>query len=753
MKFKRKLNLLNLNAKIYQLIFLIVFFLFVSEVNAKCNFLTGSHIDEMLDPSKISLIKIDIPKNNKYALNLYKIITSKSQNIPPKLKKKFKANVTVYYTFGVCKYHGEVKQNGDWKDHVSLKNGEPFGSLHVKLKDGNILNAIDFKILIPETRNGNNEILATLILRELGFIAPETFEVKTLVNGVESVMLFQEKANKELLERNLRREGPIFKGDESILWANEDFDFKSRLEPLALSRLVNDNWLKKGNNNQKIVIKASSRLQEAYLEYAKNNLKQNFSISIFPNNKDDILFNNFHSIMIAMNGAHSLRPHNRKYYFNVFTSLFEPIYFDGNVNFTEKIKYYDNQKLIIPYSEPQEVNRLLPYGPSKDLIIRSLALGNNDNLLEDYLKRVLRDRQEKFYFYKNLESFKTNIKLLQKQGKNNQSNNIVNKIANFKDKNWYEEYQQLKKLKQKIISEITINENQSYFKDSSHNLFEVSDKDIINLLSKNQINGDRAVYIPSKKYIVNNNLSQINLFDGIVKMSSGLKYDLDNDARIIKFTQTTPTDWVLISHGDLSGWNIFLEGQTLSNKNITNQRMNDFGLTGCLTIYKSVLNNASFKVSDGDCEDSINIVSSVGDGISIFVKDAIADSVDLDFSSLTLKKLEISNAGNDCLDVSGGDYNLIHASLKGCHDKAISVGEKSYLKAEEVFIKHTNIGISSKDFSKVDVSFLDIASSDICIEVKQKKQEFGGAKFDVLKLNCLSSSEIDNNSVLFVGHQ
>ena len=32
-------------------------------------------------------------------------------------------------------------------------------------------------------------------------------------------MLFQEDARKELLERNKRREGPIFEGDESLIWS------------------------------------------------------------------------------------------------------------------------------------------------------------------------------------------------------------------------------------------------------------------------------------------------------------------------------------------------------------------------------------------------------------------------------------------------------------------------------------------------------------------------------------------------------
>ena len=107
-----------------------------------------------------------------------------------------------------------VRQSGDWKDHIKFSKGQLIQSLDVKLKKGNIINATRFKLFIPETKNGKNEILATLLLRHSGFLAPETFEVKTVVNGVEAIMLFQEKAKKELLERNFRREGPIYEGDE-----------------------------------------------------------------------------------------------------------------------------------------------------------------------------------------------------------------------------------------------------------------------------------------------------------------------------------------------------------------------------------------------------------------------------------------------------------------------------------------------------------------------------------------------------------
>ena len=89
--------------------------------------------------------------------------------------------------------------------------------MDVKLKEGNILNAVRFKLLLPETRYGTNEILTSLILREIGIISPETFEVSTSVNGINTTMLFQENAEKELLERNNRREGPYLRRRKLVL--------------------------------------------------------------------------------------------------------------------------------------------------------------------------------------------------------------------------------------------------------------------------------------------------------------------------------------------------------------------------------------------------------------------------------------------------------------------------------------------------------------------------------------------------------
>ena len=163
-----------------------------AKVNAECNFKTGEFIDQLSDSKSIKSLVINIPKSKRYARNQLKILTSASKNIPPSLRKKYKADILVKYTFGNCKYEGKIWQNGDYRDHIYYDAGKIISSLNVELNNGNIANSVKFKLLIPETRLNLNEILGTVILKEHNFIVPETFEVKTIVNNAPSLMIFQE---------------------------------------------------------------------------------------------------------------------------------------------------------------------------------------------------------------------------------------------------------------------------------------------------------------------------------------------------------------------------------------------------------------------------------------------------------------------------------------------------------------------------------------------------------------------------------
>lgn len=717
--------------------------LFSTSIHSKCNFVLGDFIDELSNPSNINLIEVQVPNSSKYAKNVFKIISSRSPNIPEKLKKNFKAKVTVHYSFGICNYQATVRQNGDVRDHIQFLDGNPVRSLHVKLKDGNIINAVGFKLLIPETRNGLNEVLVSLIFRNLGFIAPETFEVNTSVNGVNSVMLFQEKSLKELLERNLRREGPIYEGDETLIWGYKEHEILA-LEPLALSRLLNDKWFEKGNNSQTIVLNSMPKLQNAYLDYAHELVNTQNLYALFPNSHKDEIFINYHSLMLAMNASHGMRPHNRKYYFNSINSSFEPIYYDGDANLSLAMNFNEVGYLITaPFSS------IVTNKPSTEFINLSLNLNKNGVLLDDFLNRAIDKDDALIFFEKGLKQFKNNMRIYETYDQEHQSKNYVKETSIENYDVWYQNFQNNQGVYQKIARNISKDKDKFIINWRDGEKHYASSQEISKLLSDNEFRDKRAVYLPLNYYEnLNDDYEYLKIGNNLVKMSSGIKMELNEEKKILKFMQTDSSDWVLISNGDLSQWKVEFNGVNSNSKSVDPfaQRFNDHGLTGCLSIYESIVNDSTFSINGGGCEDSINFISSFGENIILDIKNAMADAVDADFSNLSFKSVNIINAGNDCFDVSGGKYELHNANLENCMDKALSVGEKSTLRANYLSVKNTNIAISAKDLSKVLISTLDAKNINLCAEVKRKKQEFGGARLEINNQKCLSTIDVDNES-------
>ena len=732
-----------------KLFYLILFILFSSEVRSACDFKTGKFIEEMSDPSQILRIEIDIPKSSKYAINAIKIVTSKTTIIPQQLKKNFKANIFIHYKFGVCEHSAKVRQNGDLKDHLAFNNGNLIRSLDVRLFDGNILNAVKFKLLIPKTRNGYNEILGTSILKNLDFITPETFEVVTVVNKVSARMIFQEKAAKELLERNKRREGPIFRGDESLIGSYKSFQDNvlspfDLILPIALSNLVNNEWLKKGDIAKRITLNSYALMQIAHLKNRHERIDKPRYFHIFPNRMESNLYTDIYNVLYAMNGVHALAPNNRKHYFNVIESRFEPIYYDGDLSLAKPVLY----------NNPD-------YFPSKKIsphYLKKIILLNNDSqLLKYFEKRVIDKVKAKKYFTAALSQFKTNISLInQKPLPDSHQMKYLDEARNPIDFIWYKELHEKKAIKNKIITEVNVGKDQDTINFNNGKSLRVSTKELSKILTKNILNGERTIFIPSKKiykYKSIDAIKKIDKSDKNIHTSNGMDVMIDENKKILLFVQTHYSDWALIHGGDYTEWQIDFKGKPflVNEPDISHQRINTHGLTGCLTIYRSIIDSASLSVTGGGCEDSINFVDTIGKDIELFVRDARSDALDADFSFLSFEKVQVKNAGNDCLDVSGGEYFINKSYMEGCKDKAISIGEKSEFFAKNIIVHDSSIAVSVKDQSKANILNIDMSDVNLCIEVKRKKQEFGGADLFIDNFICSSSVYVDSESILSKG--
>ena len=725
------------------------------KLKASCDFKTGNYINELSLPNSIKGIDIKLNKPRKYVINSFKILTSEKLNIEKKYKKKFRAKFKINFDFGSCSYKGSIWQNGDWKDHIKLVDGgKLIRSLNVKLEDGNILNATKFKLLIPETRNNYNEILGTLILKYLGFIAPETFEVNVKTNNHTSKMIFQEDSQKELLERNLKREGPIFEGDETILWSSGKSKirkgFKNEYALLSFSRLINDKWFLGGESSQSITLFALAKLQEAYLDRFSH--KNNSFIN--PNNKKDDIFADYRFLLLSMNGLHGLSLHNMKFYFNVFENKFEPIYYDGDIRISES----NNKESLINNIEAIKFddknyfsdNYLFPYF---DLIEERSFV---NYIKRDFKQRVLNyDNKSEEYINQTINKFLFNTKYIQKKIEERKRINrekilipTVNNRLKFLENNANLEAEK------NIIKNLKIN-NQSFLLGLEDGRKLSTDSYIMSrIISRKSVDKERYLFLPinysnhQKEEIVTTKIPELNT-EIIHHKTSEIIFKNDKSLRKLFIMQKQPDKSILINGGKLENLVIVFKSHNdfLQEKDNI-QRFNKRGLTGCLNIYNANLNNTSIELEGGKCEDSLNIISSKGYLNSIVINNAFQDGIDLDFSDLYINKISIKEAGNDCLDVSSGNYYISNANLKNCFDKAISVGEKSLFNADEISIFNSNIGVAVKDFSKFTNKKITINNSQNCFQVFQKKQEFGGSFVDINEVNCIGNYQNDDNSII-----
>ncbi len=110
----------------------------------------------------------------------------------------------------------QIRIKGDWTDHVE---GERW-SYRIRLGSGNFRGMREFSIQAPSTRGYLWEWLVHEAARHEGVLVPRSTFLNVVQNGhALGVYFLEEHFEKELLESQGRREGPIVVWDESVLWS------------------------------------------------------------------------------------------------------------------------------------------------------------------------------------------------------------------------------------------------------------------------------------------------------------------------------------------------------------------------------------------------------------------------------------------------------------------------------------------------------------------------------------------------------
>jgi hypothetical protein len=714
----------------------LIFILFSSNIKANELYCNTFNVDKFIEAKKIKFIDITTHKPREWAKNYFRALRdSLKVEIIDKYKKKFSATITVQFDNELeCSFPSKIRISGDHGDH--LDSAPPITSLDVELLAGNINSAIKFKLFIPHTKGGSNEVFSTALLNKLGFLAPETYHVPAVFNDQKTTFLFQEKITKEFIESNDLREAPILEGDERFLFANDMIAF----DRFGLVRILNNKWAERGLTSLNISKKALDQLNKAYLEYLSgkhiyNNRNDRFlRPNIFSDENSLERDQEFQAMLVAIGASHGLRPHNRSFYYDPIYRKFKAIYYDGN---SEISSLNSSLRIFMHYGD--NLNRDEIIGSS--FAIKSLYDLNHKNLQSRLKYLGLNYSLDEIN--KIINKIIANLQTIQKTSITNLPENPYTPyFYHYKD---LEEDEKTKKLVFSSAIESHVEICDLLVTSCYKKMLTI--KEYSKLLEGRYSDNSQNSYIfigNKDEYLTGINTPEYNeerVFDiehGTKLMlygSSNSTAMIDKKEKRIELSQGNFDDRFLIMGGELKDWIIKFTGLTNGKIN-SNQRFDSNLLTGCLTLIDLSVVNISIDVDGAFCEDGVNLIRTKGDISKVDVKNVLSDAIDADFSSLNFNNINVKNAGNDCVDLSSGDYKIYLANLTDCKDKAISAGEKSKLNINSVKISNSNLGLAAKDSSIIKVNFVATYSTSTCLSAYNKKQEFWGGKIVVKQHNC-----------------
>tara|TARA_X000000368_G_scaffold389261_1_gene351463 strand:+ start:2883 stop:5219 length:2337 start_codon:yes stop_codon:yes gene_type:complete len=706
-------------------------------------------------------LEIRVNKNKRWSKNLLNLHVyfqdekAKSKHsdwfanfrINQKYKKKFKSKILVKYKgFKSCYFNSMTRVTGDLWWHIGWNRGTPVSSLHVEILDGHINNITRFKLLLPQSRNNENEVFTAVFLKNLGFLSPRTFLIQAKVNGFKGNYIFQEDLRKEFLENLFYREGPILEGDERftiMLKDKEDISDKKA----NLAKLINKNYAMKNSFNSYVSLKAVSNLNLLYLHNHNASFSTNLeNKKLFLLTKE--LFNNeenikqlatYESLIYALDAGHSLSFDDRRFYYNSIERSFIPIYYDGKsqiLNSIQRMPESALQKYVSEEAKEGSLNAIKKISQiDKKALLNELIISGL-NLNKDSLDKVMDKIIKRLQIINTAKPLKVKISDKSKYFSKFSAKDSLNKRLVFSDFQLNEFY--ICDFKLDVCKTIrnrplqfkrnlaeAISQNFNFLKDQS-------DSKIEYIFVYDDLNYEKESFLHSKELLL---WKSIIVDSVLIQYNKDIDLEVNNQNKIILITQKHKNGLVIFKNGELKDWKIKFNG----TKNVSTEKtanLNPMNLTGCLNTYNVKLTNVSFDIRDTFCEDSVNLIKTDGNIDLIEVKNSISDSIDMDFSNLLISKIVVSNSLNDCLDLSYGNYEIKEIKVKKCGDKGVSVGEKSNVEIHDLNASETKIAVASKDSSILSLHSAFIAETPLCFAAYRKKQEFSGGKILVKNTNC-----------------
>ena len=729
-------------------------------------------------------IDLEIPFENTIVLENLRNEAITKGILSPVAKNQ---NVKTKIIYNEKEFNADIRLKGDRKVHFADKEKSSY-KLELD-KNEYIFGIKKFSIQKPRVRNYIHEWIFHELSKKEGIIKIKYDFINLSINGDDKgLYVIEEGFGKELIERNKRRNGPIFGLDEDIYSQDDDPVFE----------IYNKKYWQKPENNL-VVNVASQKLHDFF----ENRL---YVEEVFDLDKWAAYF----AIVDLTANYHGAMLKSVKFYYNPINGLFEPIPFDGHrlkPNYHKYNQNYDNDILIDSIQNPLKVNllwlRKFFYKDKKlnqkfyNLYTYYLNKISSEEYIDDFLTENL-DEIEKinshiyadYFFYDNSRNYGVGLYFFLISDFKYHAENIRDKLKpkdqvqllkiddkEYLFKSYYKNYDQIvaerficsdenKEIEIKIFQDIKNFENTTIIIDD-YNVKNLNCNTLILLnkfsnkrkfLKVDHLNSYYSYENFNKKYLQNyknffkeennnltlkNDIIQINSNIYIPKgykviIKPGQKLFLSDQAFII-----SNSPWQIGGENKkviISGESENFGGGILVNdtdelsviKNTDFSFLSGYNLKknfehiilGSINFHQTKVEIENVSFKNIFSEDAINIFRSKFKINNANYNDIFSDAIDIDFSEGEIIKTNFSNINNDAIDFSGSEVDIKNAYFENVNDKIISAGEDSKININEITGTNSYAGIISKDGSKVYSQNINFDGVKIPFAAYQKKNEY-----------------------------
>ena len=621
------------------------------------------------------------------------------------------------------KYEIKLRVKGDrllhWRDKEET-------SYKVDLRgEDRIWGLEEFSIQKPITRNYIYEFIFHKLLQSNELISLKYFFVNLALNDNEQgIYAVEEGFSKELIERNKKRNGPIFGLNESYgtLYPNIEYEIYSK-----------EFWTKNYSEFTEIAFSKLNKLKER-----ETSINDIFDIEKWAT---------FFAVIDLSNSYHGSLPKSVKLYYNPVTAKFEPIGFDAHYN-PALFKDF----LILDFMDKDNVNcfYLCEFREWYLIFLKNKDGSDNIEFLDLYVN-ALQKISSQDYLRRFNEIYLEEI---------NFNNSQLLSDINKKDLNYY------KGLGLYILDENFLQNRAKYIKSRLNKITEVKKtKKILidsNVKSLDILKNENIKYLDKEYYLTDDVIIKNNYYlakNKKLNINKGVKLIFEEDVSFTSegsiFFNGTKKQPIIVSSNTKKGSLIFLDNiysfDNVIFENLSFPKNNNKILYGGINLINSSVTIVDTEIKNSHSEDAINIISSKSYIKNLKLSNVSADAIDIDFGNLIFENIICQNVLNDCLDVSGGIVNGKNLRTVNIKDKGLSFGENSKGKISNTSFINNKLAVAVKDGSKLSLSEFSFKENNYDIAVFNKKKEYGPSTLNLNNLKDTNNLEIllgINNAVL-----